>query len=159
MYSSSSKVILVCSFMAFPRLMSVDPRVRQHAGLHTTGIGSQTAIALSFLLFHRCATFQLCITRPSLLSSPLSTFPLSLLKLPSPPCFLLLIAWFWGQLPFLREILPWIASLGGCLFGPAPCPIWPSNVGKAEWRPHNDQCLRAWLIFHVQTGSWLPGSD
>lgn len=36
-------------------------------------------------------------------------------------------------------------------FGPASCPIWPGYDGKAWWRPHNDRCLRALLIFHVQT--------
>lgn len=62
-------------------------------------------------------------------------------------------------LPFLKEVLPWIASLRGWIFGPAPRPIWLGCGGKAEWWPHNDQCLRGWLIFHVQTGGWLLGPD
>lgn len=83
----------------------------------------------------------------------------SLLKCRLPLRFFPLIAWLPVLVLSLREVLPLIASFGGWLFCTAPHPIWPSSGGKAEWQPHNDQCLRAWLIPHVQTGDWLLGPD
>lgn len=77
----------------------------------------------------------------------------------SPLWIFSLILWFCKPLPFLRKFLQWFSNLGSCLFGPARCPTWPSFGGKAEGQPHNDQCLSAWLIFHVQTGGWLLGPD
>lgn len=117
-------------------------------------------ISTLFLLFSIFSIlFSICSTKSLSLFPLYFLSPLTQLRLLSSLWFFSLILWFWEPLPFLRKILQWISNLGSCLFGPARCPTWPSSGGKAEGQPHNDQCLRPWLIFHVQTGGWLPGPD
>lgn len=141
-------------FLWLPLVLTIS--MRHWAGLHARRCTVlQTAACSSVnLLFHIS-----CIFFSSVRLFKYFYFLPSLLKCRLPLRFFPLIAWLPVLVLSLREVLPLIASFGGWLFCTAPHPIWPSSGGKAEWQPHNDQCLRAWLIPHVQTGDWLLGPD